>query len=168
MPCIRVQGLAADRPRLGRQHPEHQLLGDQHTDQNQQRETLRDLLWAQDRLDSADRDTHGRQEKNRGDHERGQRFRLAQSVWISVRLGHRADPEPTPNQKPAEDVENRLHAVRDEGKGISDDPGCDLRGRKKGARHDADRRYTCALSNRSVELFGRAETSSCVIHTWKM
>ena len=69
---------------------------------------------------------------------------------------------------PAEDVEHGLYAVRDEREGISDDPGCNLHGRKKRARHDADRRHTCPFSNRFVELFKRAGTPIRVIHTWKV
>ena len=152
------QRLATNLPPVGRQHPKHHFLSDQHTNQDHQRETLRELLRAHDLLSGTDGDADASQEKNRRDHERGERLRLPQPVRISVRLGQRADPESTPDQKAAENVEHRLHAVRDEGKGISDHPGRDLRGRKNRAHHDADRRHTCASPNRFVELLRRAGT----------
>ena len=164
MPGIRVQRLATNLPPVGRQYPKHHFLGDQHTNQDHQRETFRDLLRAHDLLGGTDGDADGSQEKNRRDHERGERLSLAQPVRISVRLGQRADPESAPDQKAAEDVEHRLHAVRNEGKGISDHPGRDLRGRKNRAHHDTDRRHTCASPNRFVELLRRAGTAISVIH----
>ena len=77
---------------------------------------------------------------------------------ISLRLGQRADPEAPPDEKAAEDVEHGLYSVRDECEGVSDDPGRNLRRRKKRTRDDADRRHTRPLPDRMVELFRRAGT----------
>jgi hypothetical protein len=134
---VRLDRLAADLAADLAGSPGEPLLDQHGGEQDDQRERCGRVMGRDDLAHRLDRDSHGGDDHHAADHQRRHRFGLAVAEGVArVRLAP-GDPQAAPDDERGEDVRGRLDAVGDQGVGVTEHSGGELRRCQSGVHQNA-------------------------------